>query len=193
MARSESIELISFDLTSAKDHLEKLRREIDRFESTREREQMGDHLVNAFWTAWHLHDWVWDTIRDQPELQRRVFAKFGISASDVNGQRDFGGELGRRNRDLEVARIIATSSKHVHVSLHNDSPKAVGTAFRTVTAMTNALSGGMQVLDGMGGTHIEWSPMIVVEDKPTPALEVLQRLDAFWVDLIYGCEIERKE
>lgn len=173
---------VTFDHTSAKDHLEKLRRECGRLEHAQDREQACDHLLNAFGTAWHLHEWVWDTIRDQPELRACVFAKFNISESDVKGSKNFGAELARRKPALEISRIIATSSKHVHVELYDSSPKSVGTAFSSTRSSNNPIT-----------DRITWKPKIVVDDDRVAASDLLNELDAFWVDLIYSCNIDRRD
>jgi len=45
---------------------------------------MRDHLVTALWTAWHVHKWIWDAIREKPELKLTVLKYRGIETQTIN-------------------------------------------------------------------------------------------------------------
>ena len=46
-----------FGMSSCRDMLNKLWREIDRLAQSSKRADIVDHALNAAWTAWHLIEW----------------------------------------------------------------------------------------------------------------------------------------
>lgn len=184
----ESLEFASFDLRSPKDLLEKINREIARAVFDADREHAGDHVVNAFWSAWHIHDWLWDAIKGNDRLKGCVLAKAGIRG-DIKGRKQFGAALARQFRELEIARIIATSSKHVHVTLEPDSPRAVRTHFSSGEHFTLHIDGKVES-PITRATH--WIPKVTFDNQTILARDVLNKIDAFWVDLLYGCDVDAR-
>ena len=56
----------AFGLVSHRDMTEKLAREISRAATASSREDLADHLTNGAWTAWHVHEWIWAGIKQEP-------------------------------------------------------------------------------------------------------------------------------
>jgi hypothetical protein len=160
-----------------------MNREIGRAETDTDREHAGDHVINALWSAWHLHEWVWDAIRDNAPSKARVLLQAGLPSNGITNQKQFGAELARRHKDLEIARIIATSVKHVHVMLEPDSPRAVRTHFSSTAHTTIYMKSGDP--NSTVRKKIHWVPKIVVDGKSVSARALLTRIDAFWVAIIY--------
>jgi hypothetical protein len=183
--KGAKLEFLAFDLTSPKDVLEKFRREIERFEDEDDREHSGDHLINAFTTGWHLHEWVWDAIRERPALLASVIDKVGLIAP-VKGSKQFGSSLARKNQFLDVCRIVATSAKHVHVTLEKGSPQSVQTGF-SYSSTRGAI--GARPLSTRPS---KWIAKVRIDANVVSASDLLLQIDQFWVELIYGCGVEAR-
>lgn len=184
MGKDTELKLITFDQTSAKEVLAKLRREIERIENPAEREFAGDHVVNAFWTAWHLHEWLWDAIKEQPELKAAVLKYRGIDEEIIDDQKAFGAALARRFVPLKICRMIATSSKHAQVILPSESSNDAGNV---------SSSPGMQDLSALDPTSARGAPMVIIMGRPVVATRLLEEINDYWVTLIYECGVEQRE
>lgn len=188
MARNrQSLKNVSFDVTTAQDMLEKLRREIERIGDAAERESIGDHVINAFWTAWHLHEWVWVAMCSDPDKRSRVLKSLGISSADGRTKNGFVEGLVKARRHLEVCRLVANSAKHVHVEVSADGPKDVQTGFR----IRPSEAGAPIVLTASGFYGGNWEPMIVLDGKRHNVLGMLAGIDADWVLLVHSCLSDR--
>jgi hypothetical protein len=69
--------LRTFGITSCREMLAKLGREISHLETAKTLEDAADHGTNAAVTAWHLGDWIWVTIKQDPQLRAQVTAGTG--------------------------------------------------------------------------------------------------------------------
>src|ERR1051325_3230026 len=112
MSDGTGLRLVTFEATSATDVLAKLHREIDRIESGGDHESVRDHVVNAFWTAWHFHGWLWDAVKDKPELKDAVLKYRGLDGEVLDSKLSFGSALAERFVPLRICRLIATSPRH---------------------------------------------------------------------------------
>lgn len=164
MSEGTELQLITLDQTTARDVIGKLRREIERIESPAEHEFSGDHVVNAFRTAWHLHAWIWDAVKEQSELKATVFKYRGIDEEGIEDEHAFGAALARRFVPLKICRIIATSPKHVQVVLP---------------------IGAMQDLSTPDPE--QWTPMVMIMGRPVVATRLLEEIDDYWFTLIDEC------
>src|SRR5215813_241210 len=113
MSDATQLSSVAFHDTRAIDVIEKLRREIDRIETAVNGEAVRDHVVNAFWTAWHIHQWLWTAISDKPELKRALLRYRGLENETIGGPETFGALLASRFVPLKICRFIATSSQYV--------------------------------------------------------------------------------
>src|SRR4051794_40613001 len=103
-----TLRLVAFHDTCAIDIIEKLRRDIDRIERADGGEAVRDHVVNAFWTAWHVHQWMWSTISDKPDLKLAVLRYRGLEGETIEDHETFGNMLASRFVPLKICRLIAT-------------------------------------------------------------------------------------
>lgn len=187
MTEGKEFKLVDFERTSAKDVLEKLRREIARIESASDREIARDHVTNAFWTAWHLHEWVWDALSERPELKPTVLNYRGIDEDGIDDQRTFGATLAQRFVPLKICRVIATSSKLVQIELPLD---VLGNALPTANATDRSLGGETEALSVASSTATPFAPMVVVMGKAINVTRILKEIEDYWVTLIHECGIE---
>ena len=116
MNEGNELQLVTFEGTTAKAILAKLHREIERICSNQNTEFAADHVINAFWTAWNMHAWIWDAIKDQPALRDAVIAFRGLEEERVVDATSFGTALARRFVPLKICRKIATGPRHVQVA-----------------------------------------------------------------------------
>ena len=170
---SDAIQLrsVAFHETCAIDIIEKLRREIDRIECADSGEAARDHVVNAFWTAWHVHQWMWSAISDKPDLKLAVLRYRGLEGEAIEGHETFGDLLASRFVPLKICRFIATSSQYVEVSLTGEQGLV-------------SLAPPTMVPDSVRPT-----PMIMVMARPIAATRLLVEIDDYWVTMILDCGI----
>jgi hypothetical protein len=156
--------VVDLRATSGPDVIEKLRREVRRVEQANDPETARDHVINAFWTAWHVHKWMWEAIDAKPELKRAVLEYRGIASYKIDNEIAFGAVLASRFVPLKICRQIATSSHYVDV---------LPTLLETSTS-----------------NPIKSTPTIVVLGKPMPAVRLLMEIDQYWFTMIVDCAID---
>lgn len=191
MSEGTELKLVTFDRTTAKDLLEKLRREIERLESTVEREFSKDHVTNAFWTAWHLHEWLWNAVGEQPKLRSEVLKYRGIEDEGIDDAGTFGAALARRFVPLKICRVIATSSNHVRVILLPENPNDDGLLFSGFDGPEGSSTGQIQNLTVLHPTPTRSVPMVVIMGRPVAATRLLKEVENYWITLIHECGIEQ--
>jgi hypothetical protein len=193
----------SFDHRTCRDHLNKLVREADRLEQATDRDDKSDHAINGATTGWHLHEWIWSSMKhiersappdasqigsdvaEQIRLQhldkqracatlRSDVAKAqGISVGSVDAEA-FGVYMAQHYPCIEACRIIATGSKHTQVGRLPDPQVETFVSANPVT-----VGSAVDVVRAgvpkirMGG--VTWGASDVIRD----ACEV-------WTGLIYG-------
>jgi len=188
MTESKELRLVAFERTSAKDMLEKLRREIARIESTSEPVTAQDHITNAFWTAWHFHKWVWDTISERPALKLAVLRYRGIDEDGIDDHRTFGAALAQRFVPLKICRLIATSSRLVEIEL------PLGNGLSTVLPAGNEIEsnvgGEVEALSGLPSNITTLAPMLVVMGKTIIVTRILNEVENYWITTIRECGVE---
>src|SRR5258708_12819513 len=114
--------LKTFRLTSCRDVLAKLDRELARLDTARTLEDACDHSTNAAITAWHLVDWTWSALKKDKQLSDRI-----ANANDLGGRwsgiNEFQGwVLGHGCSELRHCQMITTSFKHSGLSSKADDP-----------------------------------------------------------------------
>lgn len=189
MTEGREFKLVAFDRTSAKDMFEKLRREIQRMESPTERAFVRDHVTNAFWTAWHLHAWIWDAIREQPELKAAVMIYRGIDEDGIDDHRAFGDALARRFVPLKICRMIATSSQLIQVELLDNG--SVSTAVVASDGIDESTDEDLQSLSSPAASSARYLPAIVIMGRRIAATRILREVETYWATLIHECGIEQ--
>ena len=163
MNEATRLGLVSFHATSAADVIEKLRRELQRIEQASDLETAKDHVTNAFWSAWHVHKWMWDAIDEKPDLKQTVLEYRGIACCEIDDEVAFGAMLASRFMPLKICRLIATSSRYVDV--------------------TSGLSSNLS-------SSTPSSLNLVVLGRPISATRLLTEIDNYWVTMILDCGIE---
>lgn len=161
MSATQRHGLVKFRATSAADVIHKLRRELQRIESADDALAATDHVTNAFCTAWCVHQWMWNAIKGNPDLRHVVLSYRGIQNLSVPDAEAFGSILARRFVPLNFCRLIATSSRFVHVE--------------------PACAPGVSTPQAQDG------PMIVVLGRPMSAIRLLIEIDDYWVAMILDC------
>ena len=182
--------LVAFDRTSAEDVIEKLRRDVARIDSTTERALARDHIVNAFWTAWHVHHWLWDVISEKPELKAAVLKYRGIAEEQVDDQVAFGAALARRFVPLKICRMIATSPRYVHVVLSPQGQSDLASVVPAGNSVGGDSSGEGLDVPTASPSFVGLAPMVVILGRPIAATRLLDEVDAYWVTMILECGIE---
>jgi hypothetical protein len=170
MSDASKLTLVTFHNTCAIDTIEKLRREVDRIECADDSDSVRDHVVNAFWTAWHVHQWMWDTIRDKPSLKLAVLKYRGIERHQIEDHETFGALLASRFVPLKICRLIAASSQYVQVSLTGEH--------------------GLLLLATPDSNSVRSTPMVMLMGRPIAATRLLVEIDDYWVTMILDCGIE---
>jgi hypothetical protein len=107
----------SFGIKNAKDLLKKLHEEVADF---KKEEHSSRHAINAAFTAWHLHEWVWGMLKSRYADQQLIF---GRPFKNYGEFLDF---LLTSCDALAVMRDISNGSKHLNVD-RDSKAKVTGT------------------------------------------------------------------
>ena len=169
MNEAAPLALVLLADTCARHVIEKLRREVHRIEIADDADSVRDHVVNAFCTAWHVHQWMWDAISQKPDLKLAVLRYRGIEHQTIENHETFGAALAGRFVPLKICRMIAASSRYVQIS-------------------STAVQANMSVADN--GSSVRAKPMIIVMGRPIAATRLLLEVDDYWVTMILDCGIE---
>ena len=168
--------LVSFQQTSAKQVLEKLRREIARVDSSLG-DPARDHVANAFWTAWHMHEWVWNAIRQDANLKNAVLKYRGMDDEIIDTSTSFGEALARRFVPLKICRLVALSPSQVEIVFAPEEDIV------PLPAMTNAH-------DPDHAESRPATPALLIMGRSVHAARLLREIEEYWVTLIQDCGIE---
>lgn len=183
MNEGKEFQLVSLEGTSAKEALAKLHREIERIYVDPKTEFAVDHVMNAFWTAWHMYAWVWEAIKDRPALRDAVIKYRGIEDENIGDASSFGTALARRFVPLKICRVIAMGGRHVHVtwSAENDHDSA-------------GSSRGAHGANKPAREHAratQPTPMVVVMGRGVSVIQLLREVEEYWVTLIHENGVEQ--
>lgn len=187
MSDGTGLKLITFEETSAKDVLAKLHREIARIDSGVDHDHVSDHVVNAFWTAWHLHEWLWAAIREKPELKEAVLKYRGLDGEDIDNRLSFGMALSDRFVPLKICRVIATSPRHVSVGVAGPS---IHPELAAIDAIGHASADEVQYFSALHVSSHQDAPAVIVMGRPVVATRLLKEVEDYWVTLIHECGVE---
>ena len=171
--QAPDLHLVTLELTSAENLIAKLRRQIERIENAAEREVVADHVNDAFWTAWLVHDWIWDAIKDDQALKAAVLKYRGMDEEKIEDQKSFGIALARRFVPLKICRLVASTPRRRALVVLGT--KNVSGGFDIVSA--GASSGGTFASDDL-------TPLVMIMGKPVAATRLLCEIDDYWVTLI---------
>jgi len=187
MSDGTGLKLIAFEETSAKDVLAKLHREIDRIDSGIDHDHVGDHVVNAFWTAWHFHEWLWAAIKEKPELKAAILKYRGLDGEYIDNRLSFGMALAERFVPLKICRIIATSPRHVSVTAARPS---VHHELAAIVDIGHAPADEDQQFLALHLSSHQDVPAVLVMGRPVVATRLLKEVEEYWVTLIHECGVE---
>ena len=177
MNRSVDLHLVTFAPTSAEDVIAKLRREIERIEPPVELELVVDHVNDAFRTAWHVHDWIWNAIKDEPALKEAVLKFRGMDGEPIKDQNGFGLALARRFVPLKICRLIAVAPRRVLVALGTNRSDGLDT-FDIVSAESSI---EREIVPE------DLTPLVMIMGKPIAATRLLWEIEDYWVTWINEC------
>jgi hypothetical protein len=99
----------TFAISSSRDMLEKLKREIERLAGSIIRQEIVDHGVNAAMTAWHLTECTWREIQGSIPRVRSLTARAGTPIRELEQFQEF---VKRDCAELAYCEGIAVSTKH---------------------------------------------------------------------------------
>jgi hypothetical protein len=112
----------SFAVRSWQDMFQKLRFELDEFETTRSSDRImaarSYRALNLAWTAWHIHDWFFEDRIDAGDhnllIVKSVFPDVDFAVKRRKRERLtlFGDQLASRFQALSICRTLATAGKH---------------------------------------------------------------------------------
>ena len=176
----------TFGLVNCRDLLGKLEWEIRtlRLATNSDVESLIYGAFNAFVTAWHLGDWVWENMTE--EERKALWKDWALDKPCVKGE--FIGELRGRNRNLAICREIATASKHFEVTRMPDN-----TVDAIVSASVDRVTAESEV-EMIGDTiapETRWILKIADGNAERPVLDVLVAAQSFWTEFIYQRKIAR--
>ncbi len=132
------------------------------------------HAFNCAVTAWHLHDWVWESI--DKDGRAELFESLG--AAPAGGLTAFGKAL-MRYPALRICRQIATGSKHKIVRGKHVDPAVIA---QTDWTIKRARAGEARCGDRLATYQCALS--IRDGDRTWPAVQVFEEALATWEQLL---------
>jgi len=190
MNEGKELQLVTFEITSAKEVLAKLHREIERIGAKPKVEFVADHVMNAFWTAWHMHVWIWDAIKDQPALRDTVIMYRGIEDESIRDAHTFGTALARRFVPLKICRKIAMGGRHVQVVWATEKEGEDSQAFNGEESSQRAGNGDKGSKRGHKA-DVQNAPMVVVMGRAVSVIQLLREVEEYWITLIHENGVEQ--
>lgn len=170
--------------------VEKLRWEFEALSrASTDREARVFCTLNCAWTAWHIHDWAWVAIENQPLLRTKM-ARTACVAPQRFDKDAFARWLAESHRDLDLCRIIATSAKHVGVEV---GAREVDTTVSAVSNFAGTIDAvpDFDALDDFDLLRTtEWTPKIIVDGIRIPAIDLFERVLGFWTSFIWENQID---
>lgn len=118
----------TFFIRTPADLLEKLKFEAETLWSSKSPAdiRLRAYLVlNCASTAWHMKDWVYNTLQSEGRLD----ALHSLAGRHIKSREDFGAYLIECVPQMAMVQQIATSTKHL--ALHRDDPN-IGTGVRQI-------------------------------------------------------------
>lgn len=188
MNSAKELQLVTFESTHAQGILAKLHREIERLQNASESEFVSDHVVNAFWTAWHMHVWIWDAIKDQPALRETVLKYRGIEEENIGNSSSFGTALARRFVPLKICRMIAMSPRHAQIVFDSESGADGDPAFEGEGGSLRAEATNPSMGESV---EIRRVPMVIVMGRAIAVTQLLREVEEYWVTLIHENGVEQ--
>lgn len=190
MNDGKELQLVTFEGTSAKEILAKLHREVERLLQNPQGEFAADHVINAFWTAWHMHVWIWDAIKDQPALKEAVMRYRGLEEENIGDASSFGTALARRFVPLKICRKIAIDPRHAHTDCATKNgggdhgPLDGSESSRPVGHRGDRPARGQ-------AADTQCSPVVIVMGRPVSVIQVLHEVEDYWITLIHENGVEQ--
>lgn len=111
---------------------------------------------------------MWDAISEKPDLKLAVLKYRGIDRYTIEDHETFGAVLAGRFVPLKICRMIATSSRYVHVSSTDEQCK--------ISVASENLG--------------QLKPMVIIMGRPIAATRLLMEVDDYWVTIILNCGLE---
>lgn len=178
----------TFGVLSWQDMFRKLAFEMDEFEATRSTDRdmaaRSYRALNLAWTAWHLHDWLFEFLAG---ASADVWAKVELALptldfSKAKNDRDrlsaFGRAVAERFNALRICRTLATAGKHA---------KATNLAMPELSAEDVCPIPWMPV--GPNGPVLQ-DVRILVGKQPWDALDLFRQASADWRELFARLEVD---
>lgn len=181
--RQQSDRGATFDITSCRDLLQKLKREMSRIRSSRDRDELADFGFNFAITAWHMTDWVWADLKGAYSVKAALAKEAGIQTHEFEFEQ-FRNLMCEKSKELNYCRLIATTSKHVGVDRWPVDPEnftATGSASVRYSVPAGAPLARSPLAGSRGG---KWVLKINVNGHRTRANEIFEKVLDFWTQFI---------
>ena len=165
-----------FDFKNCRDLVEKLNRELLRFESAIERENQADHAINFSMTAWHLIDWTFSAGRGGS----LTFNLSDGTEPSWTTLREYRRYMFSRCSDLRLMDVIANTGKHRMIKRQPTRPEL------SVTASSIATMADWGRLSDISRLNQQFIWKIVDGEDRRTWKNVFSGVSAFWHAFVYG-------
>lgn len=165
-----------FDFQNCRDLVEKLNRELIRFESAPNREDQADHAINFCMTAWHLIDWTLSA-GQSGALTFSLTDGTEPNWTDVSEYRTY---LFSRCSELRFMDVIANTWKHRVINAKPNRPEI------SVTASSIATMADWDRLSEISTLNQQFTWKLVEGEERKAWKHVFSAVSAFWHAFVYG-------
>jgi hypothetical protein len=172
--------LKTFGLTSCRDVLAKLDRELARLDTARTLEDACDHSTNAAISAWHLVEWTWSALKKDKQLSDRITNAndLGVRWREIDEFKKWLLEHGCS--ELRHCQMITNSFKHLDRSSKPRDPDFAtqrGPLFMGQVTLVSATGEPKPIYVALGN-YSEW--YIIEDDKKYLINSLLKAVQHFW-------------
>jgi hypothetical protein len=166
---------MTFGISSCRDMLAKLGREISRLEAAKTLEDAADHGTNAAIAGWHLNDWIWFVFDRNPTLKARAGEE---AKQEWAKKKDFQDWLRKQSRQLSICKKITISLKH---SAEDKADFSTRPEFAVVYWMNAKNEKFTWTNEGKDFRLSNLSNWVIVEGEAQyPAIELFKAVHKFW-------------
>jgi hypothetical protein len=187
-----------FGMTSCRDMLNKLEREITRFASSAERDEIVDHALNAAMTAWHLAEWTWPDTAHSAGLRERIAEEMHENIPTRDPFTLLRRYAVKHCPDLRLCELIANTAKHLECRSLNAESKFSATVAPAELMFANDLGQPTVFVNDKGlpitWTNDAWELCVTNEvGQKRRAADVFGTVHHWWTQFIYGNKVDEEQ
>lgn len=170
----------------------KLEREMERMQDAESLRDFVEHTMNFALTAYHMIDWVWGALQQEPADGETSFERdswtvaIGYKPETLSEVRSWAIS---QCPELEYCRQLANATKHLSCCSKKDAPTAEFEVTPTAEWKRQQQKAPFtSILDDHRAEN--WRLVLVDDGKQIDLAEILRdRVFAFWTELTYGIYI----